>query len=308
MGLDSPAIVAAGTRLGFRDIVKILVSLFKLRIVALLVTAAMGGAFLGAQGVPTLRQIIAIIVTGTLAAGGASAINQYLEQDADATMRRTNRRPLPAGQIERPAAVLWAAIGMVALAVFSVLPVNPMMALYLALGAIIYVGIYTVWLKPRSVLNIVIGGAAGSMAVMTGGAAVGAASDPGVIVLALLLFLWTPAHFWALAMFYKDDYAEAGVPMLPVRTTDRNSARWIFVHVVSTGLAALLLAVHPALRWIYFVPTAAITLLMVAGSVQLMRQPERKRAIRLFVLSNLFLLLVLVAIMVAATGYQYLSL
>lgn len=308
MGLDTHALVAAGNRLKVREILKLLVSLFKLRIVTLLVTAALGGAFLGAQGVPSFKEIIAIIVTGTLAAGGASAINQYLEQDSDATMRRTSRRPLPAGQIERPAIVLWLAIGMVVLAVLAVLPANPVMALYLALGAIIYVGVYTVWLKPRSVLNIVIGGAAGSMAVMTGGAAVGAASDPGVIVLALLLFLWTPAHFWALAMFYKDDYAKAGVPMLPVRTTDQNSARWIFVHVVSTGLAAVLLAVHPALRWIYFVPTAAITAVMVAGSIQLMRKPERKQAIRLFVLSNLFLLLVLVAVMVAAASNHYLSL
>ncbi len=202
MGLDSQVVSATRDRLSLQELFRTIVSLFKLRIVMLLLAAALGGAFLGAQGVPSLRTLIGIIVTGTLAAGGASAINQYIERERDALMRRTQRRPLPAGEIQRPAAILWIAIGMIVLSVALTLPTNPLMALYLALGAAIYVGVYTLWLKPRSVLNIVIGGAAGSMAVMTGGAAVRAASDPGVIVLALLLFLWTPVHFWALALFY----------------------------------------------------------------------------------------------------------
>ncbi len=307
MGLDTQIAGASRERLGIRDTVKVVVALFKLRIVLLLLAAAMAGAFLGAGGVPSVRVLLIIAVTGTLAAGGASAINQYLERESDRQMRRTQRRPLPAGRIENPGLVLWIAMAMIVTAVVSVLPGNPVMALYLGLGAVIYIGIYTVWLKPRSVLNIVIGGAAGSMAVMTGGAAVGAASHPGVIVLALLVFLWTPAHFWALAMFYRDDYAAAGVPMLPVRASTRQSARWILIHTFSTSLAAITLAVLPALSWIYFVPAAAITVMMLTASVRLVHRPERRSAIRLFVLSNLFLLLILVAIMVATTGNQLLS-
>lgn len=304
MGLDTQIITSTAQRPTLREIARMIVALFKLRIVVLLLFAAAGGAFLGAGGVPTWKALLSVIITGTLAAGGASAINQYLEQASDAKMQRTQRRPLPAGRVEHPSIVLWVAVAMVAVAVLSVLPVNALMSLYLLLGALIYVGIYTVWLKPRSILNIVIGGAAGSMAVMTGGAAVGAASDPGVISLALLLFLWTPAHFWALAMFYRDDYAAADVPMLPVQTTGRSTAWWIFIHAVSTGLAGLLLAVHPALGWIYLLPTAGITLAMLISSIRLIRRPERRQAIRLFVLSNIFLALVLVAVMTAATLNQ----
>ncbi|HOA25260.1 MAG TPA: heme o synthase [Aggregatilineales bacterium] len=307
MGLDSQVVSATRDRLSLQELFRTIVSLFKLRIVMLLLAAALGGAFLGAQGVPSLRTLIGIIVTGTLAAGGASAINQYIERERDALMRRTQRRPLPAGEIQRPAAILWIAIGMIVLSVALTLPTNPLMALYLALGAAIYVGVYTLWLKPRSVLNIVIGGAAGSMAVMTGGAAVRAASDPGVIVLALLLFLWTPVHFWALALFYKDDYATASVPMLPVLETDERTAWWIFLHAASTGFAALVLAVHPALGWLYLLPTAAITGMMMVHSVRLLRQPDRPHAIKLFVTTNIFLLLVLIAIVAATSARQVLG-
>jgi protoheme IX farnesyltransferase len=219
-------------------------------------------------------------------------------------MRRTQRRPLATGQIRHPAIVLWLAIAMILIAVFSVLPANPAMAFYLALGALIYVGIYTIWLKPRTVLNIVIGGAAGSCAVMTGGAAVGAASDPAVITLALLVFLWTPSHFWALAMMYKDDYAVAKVPMLPVRASQNSTAWWIFIHTVSTGLAALILATIPALGWLYLVPTAIITVIFLIGSIILIRTPDRAHALRLFVTSNIFLALVLLAIIIASAGHQ----
>lgn len=306
MGLDTRIAGKATERMTAADIFKALATLFKLRIVLLLLFAALGGAFLGAQGVPSLKAIAAVLITGGLAAGGASAINQYLEIKSDTKMRRTMKRPLASGLIERPGPVLWIAGSMILLSVLMVLFVKPVMALYLFLGALIYVGVYTIWLKPRSVLNIVIGGAAGSMAVMTGGAAVGGASDPGVIVLALLLFLWTPAHFWALAMFYEEDYARADVPMLPVKETAANTAWWIFVHAASTGLAALLLAVHPALGWTYFVPTVVITGLMMLSSIRLIRTPERRQAIKLFVLSNIFLATVLAAVMLAATGNQLL--
>ena len=188
----------ARERLTLQQIVKLLISLFKLRVVSLLLFAAIGGAFLGAGGIPSWAALITLIATGTLAAGGASAINQYLERESDSHARRTRLRPLASGDIEHPWIVLAIAISMILVAVAAVFPSNPTMSFYLALGALIYVGVYTIWLKPRSVLNIVIGGAAGSCAVMTGGAAVGAANDPGVIALAMLVFLWTPAHFWAL--------------------------------------------------------------------------------------------------------------
>jgi protoheme IX farnesyltransferase len=283
-----------------------MISLFKLRVVSLLLFAAIGGAFLGAEGVPSWATLITLITTGTLAAGGASAINQFLERESDSRARRTRLRPLASGAIEHPWIVFAIAISMILAAVAAVFPSNPAMAFYLAMGAAIYIGVYTVWLKPRSVLNIVIGGAAGSCAVMTGGAAVGAANDPGVIALAMLVFLWTPAHFWALAMFYKEDYAAVDVPMLPVRASPRQTAWWIFIHAVSTGFAAILLAASPALGWAYLIPTLAMTVIMLLGSARLIRNPERQQAIRLFVVTNLFLALVLLSIVVVTTARQLL--
>lgn len=291
-------------RLTLRRLANTIVALFKLRIVVLLLFAAMGGAFLGAGGLPSASSLLVLLITGTLAAGGASAINQYLEQDTDSLMRRTQRRPLASRQIRHPVIVLWTAVAMVVIAVLSVLPANPVMAFYLGLGALIYVGVYTIWLKPRSILNIVIGGAAGSCAVMTGGAAVGSAHSPAVIALALLVFLWTPVHFWALAMFYKEEYAVADVPMLPVRVKDTHTAWWIFIHALSTGITAVALAATPELGWPYLIPAGAITLVMVVGSVRLIRKAERKQAIKLFVTSNIYLAVVFLSIVLVTVGRQ----
>ena len=121
----------------------------------------------------------------------------------------------------------------------AVLPANPALALFLTLGAIIYIGVYTLWLKPRSPLNVVIGGAAGSCAVLSGGAAVGAWSDPGVLALALLVFFWSPTHFWSLALACREDYERAGTPMLPVVTTARRAATWGLIHAMASGVAGL---------------------------------------------------------------------
>lgn len=287
-----------------QEAVTILLTLFKARIVSLLLMAALGGAFLGAHGVPRLDQIVWLVLTGGLAAGGASAINQYLERESDAKMRRTEGRPLVNGQITNHSLVLVVALGMIGSAVLSTFVWNPVMALYLLLGAIIYVGVYTVWLKPRTVLNIVIGGAAGSCAVMTGGAAVGAASDVGVVALACLLFLWTPAHFWALALFHRDDYAAASTPMLPVTQSPEQTAWWIFVHAAGTGFAALCLALHPALGLMYLVPAGAITLGMLAGSIRLIQSPSRKHAIRFFIVTNIFLLAVFLIIVATTASHE----
>ncbi len=302
MTLESPAVTEAARPTSLRDALRMLGKLFKFRVVLLLLWAAMGGAFLGAEGLPPVKTLLTLLVTGALAAGGASAINEYVEQDIDARMQRTQGRPLPRGQIRRPWIVLAVAALMIAAAVLAVLPTNPMMALYLGLGAAIYVGVYTLWLKPRSVVNIVIGSAAGSCAVMAGGAAVGAASDPAVIVLALLLFTWSPTHFWALALYYKDDYARGRFPMLPVNASPHSTSWWIFLHTASTSLAALGLALTPSLGWPYLLPAGVITALLIARSIRLIRTPERRQAIRLFVTSNIFLLVILLSIIVVTTG------
>ena len=287
--------------------ISLLVKLFKLRVVALLLLAALGGAILAAGGAPSFGQVALLLITGGMSAAGASAINQYLERERDGLMDRTSRRPLPLGQIRDERWALAAGLGLVGLATLIALALNPPLAVLIALGAAIYVGVYTLWLKPRTLTNIVIGGAAGSCAVLSGSAAVGNWSDPGALLLALLVFAWTPTHFWSLALAYRDDYARAGVPMLPVQTTPRQAAGWILLHTLLTGLAALALASQPALGPVYLSVAALASLWLWWRSVQLLRQPERKQALAVFITSNAYLGLVLLAAMAGTLTRYFLS-
>jgi protoheme IX farnesyltransferase len=273
-----------------------LIVLFKLRVVVLLVLASVGGALLASGGHLSLGRLILLVVTGTLSSAGASAINQYLERGSDGQMQRTRQRPLVIGEVARPQSVLEISVTLIILAETIALPFVRALAFFLGAGAVIYVGVYTLWLKPRTVLNIVIGGAAGSCAVLSGGAAGGNWAEPGVIALALLIFAWTPTHFWSLAQAYRDDYARADVPMLPAITSARVSAWWIVLHTGLTGFIALMLSACPALGWGYAVPTIAATLWLGWHSIRLVHQPDRPRALTLFKVSNIYLGIVLLAI------------
>lgn len=278
------------------------VALFKLRIVALLLFAAVAGAFLGAGGWPGMQALGVLLITGGLTSAGASALNEFLERTTDARMQRTRQRPLVTGAIDRPAWVPLVSIAMIAAPVLAVLPANPALAVFLALGAVIYVGVYTLWLKPRTPLNTVIGGAAGSCAVLSGGAVVVAWTDPGVLMLALLLFLWTPVHFWSLAIACRDDYARAGVPMLPVCTTPRRAAIWSLIHGAAGGVVGLILTLHPALGALYLFPVLCATVFLLGQGWHLVRSPSERRAWRTFHASNLYLALVLLAICLDAAA------
>jgi len=297
--LRLPVAPAEAARPG-TSLLQTLPALFKLRIVTLLLFAAVGGAFIAAGGWPGLGKLALLLVTGGLAASGASALNQYLERDTDALMTRTRKRPLVSGAIARPGWVPYVAALMILVPSLAVLPFNPALAFFLLLGAAIYVGIYTVWLKPRTLLNIVIGGAAGSAAVLSGSAAAGTWNDPGAVVLALLVFLWTPSHFWSLASVYRSDYARGGIPMLPVQTGPRQAAAWVFIHTGATVLAALMLAGHPALSLIYLIPVGLASIDLIVRNVRLLARPDGKLALSLFKASNLYLALILLMICVDA--------
>ncbi len=284
------------TRINWREWLQELAVLFKMRVVSLLLLAAVGGAFLGARGWPGLGTLVLLLVTGGMAASGASALNQYLERHLDARMNRTRSRPLVTGSLARPRTILVIGLALIALPTLAVLPFNPALSFYLVLGAFIYVGVYTIWLKPRTLLNIVIGGAAGSAAVMSGAAAAHAATDPASIVLALLVFLWTPTHFWSLALLYRHDYQKASFPMLPAPVTPRQSAWWVLAHTLPTGLSALLLTLTPGLGWLYAVPTIGLTVELLYRNIRLIVAPTPKNARRLFISSNYYLMVVLLAI------------
>ncbi len=278
-----------------------LLVLFKVRIVVLLLLAALGGIFTGALGWPGAEPFLLIVVTGALTAMGSSAWNQYLERDTDALMTRTrNKRPLVNGAIRRPGWVPYMATAMIALPVFAVAPFNPALAFFLAAGAFIYVVIYTIWLKPRTNLNIVIGGLAGSAAVLAGGAAAGAWNAPAVIALAMMLFFWTPIHFWALALVYREDYARAKVPMLPVTTSPRRAASWGLLHGIGAAISGMAIATLPGMGLIYAIPVGIASAVLLWQGAWLVADPVKRRAWHLFHTSNLYLAVVLVAAILAA--------
>ncbi len=304
--IQSPAVHARTPSL--RNLLSTIVVLFKLRIVVLLLFAAWGGAMLASDGRPSPGALLLLTITGALAAGGSGALNQVLERDQDTLMKRTRRRPLATGDV-KPIWGAGAGTAAILLAVgLALLAGNPALAFFLALGALIYVGVYTVWLKPRTLLNVVIGGAAGSAAVLSGSAAVGHWADPGALLLAALLFTWSPSHFWSLALVYRNDYARASFPMLPVVMERRRAVIWTLAHMGMTGLIGLLLATRPSLGLPYLIPIAAATLWLGRDSLKLLAVHAREddegrdgqQAMVLFRASNIYLALVLLMICLAS--------
>ena len=291
---STPAVTTYSTRLA--ALFHAAMVLFKIRIVGLLLFAGAGGAFIVAGGWPGWGPLLWMTLTGGLAAMGASAINEYLERATDATMRRTKRRPLVTGAIDRPKWILPVALAMIFVPSLTALPFNPALSVFSISGALIYAGVYTVWLKPRTVLNIVIGGLAGTCAVLCGGAAAGQWAHPGVITLGLLVFLWTPTHFWSLAIMCREDYAKVKVPMLPAVASLRDSAFWVLAHGIATGFAALALGVVPGLGWLYLVPVALLTLDLWRRCAQLIADPTTARARAHFLASNTYLAAILLMI------------
>jgi protoheme IX farnesyltransferase len=225
-------------------------------------------------------QVLVLGVAVLLSSAAAGAFNQLYERDLDANMKRTRKRAFVTGQLR--ASGYWvAALALVLLLslVAAALATNVIAALYIFLGAFTYGIVYTVWLKRRTWLNIVIGGASGSFAVMAGSAAVGEVMAPAPLILAVVLFLWTPPHFWALAFACKSDYAAAGVPMLPVVVEEGIATRAIMWHAVILVVLSLLPAWY-GMGWIYLLSAAAGGAYFVRESVRLVYKPGVPQAWR----------------------------
>ena len=213
-------------------------SLLKLRVVVLLDATAVGVMFPAAHGHPSPIAVLAVFFGGTFAAGGAHAINCWFDRDIDAAMNRTRRRPLPDGRIP-PWHALVLGIALVALS-FAVLWAGAnLFAASLALaGALVYVFVYTMWLKRTSPQNIVIGGAAGAVPPLVGWAAATGGLDLTALAFFAVIFFWTPPHFWALAQLIKADYARAHIPMLPVVAGEHKTKRQTVVYTVLTAIVS----------------------------------------------------------------------
>ena len=225
-----------------RELVGDYVALTKPRVISLLLVTTAATMFV-ADPSPPLGVLLATLLGGYLAAGGAGAINHYIERDIDARMSRTSRRPLPSGRIE-PRTALWfgIALGILSFGLFAV-AVNMTAALLAMAGLLGYVFVYTMWLKPRTTQNIVIGGAAGAVPPLVGWAAATGGLEPSAFYLFAIVFYWTPPHFWALALLIKDEYARTGIPMLPVVDGEAETRRqivlygWLLLAITALPLA-----------------------------------------------------------------------
>ncbi len=261
---------------------RLAINLFKLRIgVVIAITALAGMAIQPGPHIGALR--IAVLALAVLVcSASAGAFNQYHECEFDRRMQRTRRRPFVTGALRRGPKWLALIAAMTAAAVCAAwFAVNPYAALHTFVGAFVYAIIYTVWLKRRTWLNIVVGGLAGSFAVLAGAAAVSPALSPEALLLALVLFLWTPPHFWSLAIAYRGDYAAAGVPMLPVVKGDPAAAKAIFANIVLLVAASLAPFAYSA-GWIYLGGAVVGGLVFLNYGWRLMRRPDARSAIVCF--------------------------
>jgi len=273
------------------------VALMKPRIIELLLVTTVPTMVLAERGVPSLWLMAAVVLGGTLAAGGANAINMYVDRDIDDLMRRTRNRPLPRHAVS-PRRALWFGIGLsVAAFAWLTLTVNLLSAL-LAMSAIgFYVFVYTLWLKRTTPQNIVIGGAAGCVPVLVAWAAVTGEVGLPALVLFAIVFYWTPPHFWALALRYRGDYAAARVPMLPVVRGEVETARQIVLYTIALVAVSLLLLPAAGMGWLYLVAAVVLGALFLLGALRLRADAANGRAaINLFRYSITYLTLLFAAV------------
>jgi heme o synthase len=270
-------------------------SVFKLRISFAIMLCALAGMAVTAGDGPTTSQTLVLALAVLLSAAAAGAFNHYVERDLDALMPRTAMRPFVTGEFRVGPLWLSAILALLALAVTAAAwATNLWAAVYVFLGAFFYGVVYTVWLKRRTWLNIVFGGLAGSFAVLGGAAAVDPALGTVPIILAVVLFLWTPPHFWSLAMVLGDEYRAAGVPMLPVVKGDRVAAWAILAHTVPL-VALSLVPFWLGLGWIYLIGAAGGGAWFVERSVRLVQRPGKTAARATFLASLGQLSLLLIA-------------
>ena len=280
--LDRPSV---GARLGGY------LALTKPQIIELLLVTTLPTMVIADRGVPSVALMFWTLLGGTLAAGGANAINMYVDRDIDAVMKRTQKRPLVTGTIA-PAAALRFAIGLEVLA-FGVLwaAVNLLSAVLAVSATLFYVFVYTLWLKRTSTQNIVIGGAAGAVPVLVGWAAVRDSLGWPPIVLFAIIFFWTPPHFWALAVKYRDDYSAVNVPMLPSVATLHVTAQNILGYTLFLWGLTLLFGPIAGLGAIYLVAATALGGMFTWYALKLLRSESAGDAMRVFVWSITYLTL-----------------
>ena len=272
------------------------IALAKLRVVELLLVTTVPTMVLAEQGWPDTWLIVVTLLGGTLAAGGANAINMVVDRDIDALMSRTQGRPLVTGLITPRAAMVFAIV--LEVVAFAVLwwGANLLSACLTLSATLFYVFVYTIWLKRTSRQNIVIGGAAGAVPVLVGWAAVENNVSWSAVVLFVMMFLWTPPHFWALAIRHADEYRAAGVPMLPTVVPLEQAVRQMVIYTALLVLSTLVLVPVAGMGWIYGVSATVLGVLFLWATVDLGRNPTPHRSMRVFAFSITYVTLLFVGL------------
>ena len=275
------------------------VSLFKPALTAAIVLSALTAAFATGRGSLPLGTLVMLGVVVFLASSGSCAMNHFLDRGIDGIMERTKRRPIPSGRIGNPRRAFWMGLVLIGVSLaLSSLYLNAVVGLYLFLGVFVYVVVYTIWLKKRSPLNIVIGGAAGSFAVLAGGASWRPEPSLTPLILALILFLWTPSHFWSFAVANREDYKKAEVPMLPVLVGSRRAAWYILANTVLLLLASLLPFAYGLFGGLYLATALAIGAFFIFENLRLVARPTEAVAMKNFQASMVYLFILLLSVIV----------
>lgn len=271
--------------------------LTKPKIIPLLILVALASSVIANRDIPSLSIAVGLLVGGTLTSAGSLAINSYLEVDIDSKMRRTMARPLPSNRIAPPRKALFFGLVLIALGVgisFLLLPV--IATLFIALGSIVYIPIYTIWLKPRTSWNIVLGGFAGSCASLAGWYAVTTSNAYVAWILAALVFVWTPTHFWSLAVVTEQDYSAAGIPMLPSVVGEARAARFIVANTLLLIPVSLLFYLYltGVGTMIYLVGAVVFDALLLITNLKLLLSPTRANAWLAFKFSSPYLAVIFI--------------
>lgn len=277
------------------------VELMKLRVVELLLVSTLPAMVLAVGGLPSISLTIATLIGGTLAAGSANAFNMVIESESDKLMKRTAKRPLATGVLDKKEAIIFAtAIGVISLVIFQIYTTS-LATVLTAIAIIFYVWVYTILLKKRTTQNIVWGGAAGCMPALIGWAAVTNSLSVTAWSFFLVIFFWTPPHFWALAIKYKDDYAAAHIPMLPVVVTKTHLLRQMWVYTIAMIASSIALIVNAKLQNWAMVLTVVLGLIFAAQLRGLDEKSENyeKTAGKIFQWSITYLSLLSVLLVVA---------
>jgi protoheme IX farnesyltransferase len=286
----------------WRELTAAYVSLMKLRVVELLLVTTLPAMVLAERGVPPIGLVVVTLLAGTLAAGSAHAFNQVLERDIDAVMRRTHRRPVASAVVSPVAAAVFAGLLLMAAVLLMLVFVNPLAAALTAAANVFYVVVYTLLLKRRTSQNIVWGGIAGCLPTMIGWAAVTGSLAIEPVLLFLVVFFWTPPHYWPLAMRFRDDYERAGIPMLPVVAPPATVARQILGYSWAMVVTTLVLWQVADLGWLYLGAAVLAGAWFLAEAHRLYRRAKLDatgsalRAMRLFHGSITYLTLVFAAV------------